>query len=218
MFTGLIESVGTFLSADLSGKAGKLRVESHKRFHDLIPGESIAVNGVCLTLEQSAGAVLEFHVMEESFRRTNLGFLQRGSSVNLERALALGSRLGGHIVSGHVDGTGKILSIGRVGDDTVVKVSLTPELRRYMVPKGSIAIDGISLTVAELWDDWFTVHIIPTTWRETNLSSRNNGDTVNLETDMLGKYVVTMLERMDLQQNKSNITMDILKNAGFGNH
>ncbi len=130
MFTGLIETTGIFLNAAMSGKAGKLRIESQKILSDPVPGESIAVNGVCLTLEKASGAVLEFHVLEETFRKTNLGSLQRGAQVNLERAMALGDRFGGHIVSGHVDGTGKILSLGRSGDDIVLTVSCSPGLRQ----------------------------------------------------------------------------------------
>lgn len=217
MFTGLIECTGVFLSSSMSGKAGKIRVESARAFSNPVPGESIAVNGVCLTLEKAEGHLLEFHVLEETFRKTNLGMLQRGDKVNLERALALGDRLGGHIVSGHVDGLGRILSLGRCGDDIVLTVSCAPGLRQYMVPKGSIAVNGISLTVADLRPDGFDVHIIPTTWNETNLSACRTGDQVNLECDMLGKYVLSMLQRMDLTSG-GKISLDTLKNAGFGFH
>ena len=217
MFTGLIETTGTFLGAAMSGKAGKLRIESKKILSDPVPGESIAVNGACLTLEKAAGAVLEFHVLEETFRKTNLGRLQRGAQVNLERAMALGDRFGGHIVSGHVDGTGKILSLGRDGDDIVLTVSCSPALRQFMVAKGSIAVNGISLTLADLQEDRFSIHIIPTTWNETNLAGCRPGDVVNLECDMLGKYVLAMLQRMELPAGGS-INMETLKNAGFGSH
>ena len=216
MFTGLIETTGTFLGAAMSGKAGKLRIESRKILSDPVPGESIAVYGACLTLEKATGAILEFHVLEETFRKTNLGSLQRGAQVNLERAMALGDRFGGHIVSGHVDGTGKILSLGRSGDDIVLTVSCSPELRQYMVPKGSIAVNGISLTIADLREDRFSIHIIPTTWNETNLSDCPVGSQVNLECDMLGKYVLAMLQRLELPDHKIN--METLKNAGFGLH
>lgn len=217
MFTGLIETTGTFLSASMSGKAGKLRVESRKIIQNPVPGESIAVNGACLTLEKAAGAVLEFHVLEETFRKTNLGRMKRGSCINLERAMALGDRFGGHLVSGHVDGIGRILSIGRSGDDIVLSVSCMPELCRFMVVKGSVAVNGISLTLADLHNDRFSVHVIPTTWRETNLSVCRPGDEVNLECDMLGKYVMAMLQRMKLPDEKK-ISMDALKNAGFDFH
>ena len=215
MFTGLVETTGVFLGATMSGKAGKHRLESETVLRAPEPGESIAVNGACLTLEKADGALLEFHVLEETFRKTNLGLLQRGSRVNLERAMALGDRFGGHIVSGHVDGTRKVLSLGRAGDDIVLTVSCTPELRQYMVPKGSIAVNGISLTIADLDDDRFSVHIIPTTWEVTNLAECRPGSVVNLECDMLGKYVLAMLHRMELPAGKSSITLDTLKNAGF---
>ncbi len=215
MFTGLIQSTGVFHSRTLSGRAGKLRVRTARTFQDLQMGESIAVNGVCLTLEKDLGGnLLEFHVMEESFRRTNLGNLNAGDLVNLERALAVGDRLGGHIVSGHVDGTGTVLSLGKNGDDTELKVAISPEMREQMVPKGSIAIDGISLTVAALGEDWFTVCIIPTTWRETNLPQCRKGGVLNLETDMLGKYVLSMLRRMN-GRRESNVSMNTLYEAGF---
>ncbi len=217
MFTGLVETTGVFLGAQMAGKAGKLRLESAEILSDPVPGESIAVNGACLTLEKAAGAILEFHVLEETFRKTNLGLLQRGDRVNLERAMALGNRFGGHIVSGHVDGTGKILALGRNGDDMVLTISCVPELRQYLVPKGSIAVNGISLTLAELQEDRFSIHIIPTTWNATNLSDGKTGDTVNLECDMLGKYVLSMLQRMELPAG-NKINMDTLKNAGFGFH
>ena len=218
MFTGLIESTGVFISAAMTGKAGRLRVESKKIFDRPEPGESIAVNGTCLTLEKAAGAMLEFYVMEESFRRTNLGLLKRGDTVNLERAMMMAARFGGHIVSGHVDGIGKVLSLGRDGDDMVLAVSCAPELRRYMVPKGSIAVNGISLTIADLQDDHFTVHVIPTTWNETNLPCCGKGSSVNLECDMLGKYVLSMLERTGAVPSGSTVNMDTLRNAGFGRH
>ena len=217
MFTGLIETTGTFLGAAMSGKAGKLRIETAGALDSPVIGESIAVNGACLTLEKAVGAVLEFHVLEETFRKTNLGRLQRGSRVNLERAMALGDRFGGHIVSGHVDGTGKILSLKKAGDDMVLTVGCTPGLRQYMVPKGSIAVNGISLTLAGLDEDRFSIHIIPTTWNGTNLSDCTAGDEVNLECDMLGKYVLSMLQKLDLPSG-NKINMDTLKNAGFGSH
>ena len=131
--------------------------------------------------------------------------------------MALGDRFGGHIVSGHVDGTGKILALGRCGDDIVLTVSCSSDLRQYMVPKGSIAVNGISLTLAELGDDRFSIHIIPTTWNETSLSDCPVGSLVNLECDMLGKYVLAMLRRLELPAG-NKINMETLKNAGFGLH
>lgn len=221
MFTGLVECTGTFLSSVMSGKAGKLTVESSRVMKDLTLGESIAVNGACLTLEHHDGRILVFHVMEETFRKTNLGSLHRGDRVNLERALAVGARLGGHFVSGHVDGCGKVLRLAMEGDDRVLTVALPRGMRKYMVPKGSVAINGVSLTIADLYEESFTIHIIPTTWNETNLAFCRKDDAVNLECDLLGKYVLSMLERMqgkaedESASERSNVNWETLIHAGF---
>lgn len=221
MFTGLVECTGTFQGSVMSGKAGKLTVESSRVMKDLTLGESIAVNGACLTLEHYDGRILVFHVMEETFRKTNLGALHRGDQVNLERALAVGARLGGHFVSGHVDGCGKVLRLAMEGDDRVLTVALPRGMRKYMVPKGSVAINGVSLTIADLYEESFTIHIIPTTWNETNLAFCRKDDTVNLECDLLGKYVLSMLERMqgkaedESASERSNVNWETLIHAGF---
>lgn len=225
MFTGLVESKGIFLSSSMNGKAGKLCVESCRTLEKLELGESIAVNGVCLTLERWNGRLLEFHVMAETFKKTNLGDLRKGDQVNLERALAVGARLGGHIVSGHVDGCGEVLSLGMEGDDRVLKVKVSPEIRQYMVAKGSIAVNGVSLTIADLYENSFTIHIIPTTWNETNLAFCKQADRVNLECDMLGKYVLSMLERITAPSSaessktkNSTVDLETLIHAGFKSH
>ncbi len=218
MFTGLVQCTGEFTGKNMTGKAGKLFIRSHKIFHDLKLGESIAVNGTCLTLESFSGKDLSFHVLKETFDKTDLGELVSGSTVNLERALAAGDRLGGHIVSGHVDGTGKILSLGKEGDDTVLEITAPEEILVYIVPKGSIAVDGISLTVASVKENSFTICIIPTTWNETNLQTKKNGDMVNLETDMLGKYVYNFLMRINQEtggKKSSSVTLEKLAEAGF---
>ena len=220
MFTGLIQSTGEFAGCKNMGKVGKLTILSHKKFENLTKGESIAVNGVCLTLESWSGNLLSFHVLSETFSRTDLGDLAGRKIVNLERALALGDRLGGHIVSGHVDGTGKILSLGRKGADIVLEIAAGEEILASIVPKGSIAVDGISLTVASLGANSFTICIIPTTWEETNLSSAGVGDRLNLETDMLGKYVKSLLTRSGVlpgsrEEAKKDLGMEDLAKAGF---
>lgn len=220
MFTGLIQCTGECTGKNMTGKAGKLFIRSHKIFHDLKLGESIAINGTCLTLEEFSGDMLSFHVLKETFDKTDLGELVSGSIVNMERALAAGDRLGGHIVSGHVDGTGKILSLGKQGDDTVLEIGASGEILMYIVSKGSIAVDGISLTVASVKEDSFTICIIPTTWNETNLKTKKSGNMVNLEADMLGKYVYSFLMRLDKNKNasgknESNITLESLEKAGF---
>ncbi len=214
MFTGLIEQIGILAGRSMNGNAGKLTVRLKTPLSDPEPGESIAVNGACLTLEQSCGTELVFHVMEETFRRTNLGSLPAGASLNLERALRVGDRLGGHFVSGHVDGTGTILSLEKAGSDTELKIALPESVSAYLVPKGSIAIDGISLTIASLTPAYCTVRIIPTTWRETNLSSRVCGDILNLEADMIGKQIRCQLDAV-LGSSASSVTMDSLRKAGF---
>lgn len=221
MFTGLIQSTGIFTGKNMTGGAGKLFIRSHKKWNDLTKGESIAVNGTCLTLEEFSGNDLVFHVLNETFSKTCLGSLVAGNVVNLERALSPADRLGGHIVSGHVDGTGKILSLGKEGDDTILEIGAEEEILMYIVPKGSIAVNGISLTVASVKKSSFTICIIPTTWNETDLKNRKNGDIVNLETDMLGKYVYSFLTRLHGEkketnkENPSSVTLEKLADAGF---
>lgn len=211
MFTGLIQNTGILLSRSLAGGAGHLTVRTKDAITLPVPGESIAVNGACLTLEKATGCELVFFVMEESFSRTNLGSLPVGSQVNLERALRVGDRLGGHFVSGHVDAAAKVISLERTGADMELRVALPEELAPFLVEKGSIAIDGVSLTLVAVSDTDFAVRIIPTTWNDTALPSRAPGTEVNLETDMLGKYVCAMAGRAP----KHVINMDDLRKAGF---
>lgn len=215
MFTGLVQEKGILAARSMNGDAGKLVIRLNKALSNPELGESIAINGVCLTLEKADGAELMFHVMAETFHKTNLGQLPAGTIVNVERALRLGDRLGGHFVSGHVDGTGRILSFEKAGADTVLRVELPESVRPYVVPKGSIAIDGISLTIASLSEHEFTVRIIPTTWDETDLAFKKSGDLLNLEADMLGKQVRYQLEAMLAAKGKKELTMDDLIKAGF---
>lgn len=212
MFTGLIETVGELTAIRHEGNAATLLVSAD--FPDAEPlqlGESIAVNGVCLTVEQFSGNSIQFHALSETLRRTNLGSQPHGAAVNLERALKLGARLGGHVVTGHVDATAKILSIGKDRDDIALKIELPRDIATGVVMKGSIAVNGISLTIAKLAIDNFEVRVIPHTWSHTNLASLNQGAFVNIETDILGKYALRQLE----VSSHSNITMDTLANAGF---
>lgn len=214
MFTGLVEQVGIIKSRELHGGSGKLQIKPMQAIENPAYGESIAINGVCLTLERSLpDGTLEFHAMEETFKRTNLGEIGIGGMVNLERAMRLGDRFGGHIVSGHVDGVGKVVSFKKNGSDIELKISLSKDLQPYLVAKGSICIDGISLTLVQVTEDTFTVHLIPVTLADTALQSREVGDLVNLETDLIGKYVVQQLEHF--RQKGSNVTMDMLADAGF---
>jgi riboflavin synthase len=189
MFTGIVEELGEVARVD----ATQLAVRSSVVAADARHGDSIAVNGVCLTVVNSVGGVVEFDVMGETLRRSSLGALRTGSPVNLERAATLGSRLGGHLVQGHVDGVGTIVAREPAGQWEVVRFALPPELGRYVVEKGSITVDGVSLTVMAVTDRTFTVGLIPTTLKLTVLGAKAVGDPVNLEVDVIAKYVEKML-------------------------
>jgi len=194
MFTGLIEAIGTVAEVMPRAAGSRLRVAASLDAA-LIPGESLAVNGVCLTVvTASAGAGIDLDVSPVTARITTMGSAKPGTLLNLERSLTAGARLGGHFVQGHVDATGLLESIEPQGESYWLTVSYPPELARYLVKKGSVAVDGISLTVAELSDRWFAVQIIPFTWQHTNLHALTAGAPVNLESDILGKYVVRALE------------------------
>ena len=214
MFTGLIETTGVILERRMSGDAGKLIVDVQKKLEHLEKGESISVNGACLTLERGMeGGPLTFHVMRETFSRTNLGSEPLGAVVNVERALAANGRLGGHIVSGHVDATARILSLARRESDTELEIELPRGLEEFFVEKGSVAVDGISLTIETVFPDRFRLGIIPTTWEETALRTKRRGALVNLETDVIWKYVIARLNRLEKKQ--SSVTMETLAEAGF---
>lgn len=219
MFTGIIQMMGVFERSSLSGGAGKLSLRTPVPLPEPVCGESIAVNGACLTLEKAHGTRLSFHVMKETFDRTNLGALRRGDALNLERALMLRDRLGGHLVTGHVDGCAPLLAVTRQDADTELTLALPESVREFLVPKGSIAVNGVSLTLARLEPDCARVRIIPTTWRETNLSLLNVGDSVNLEADLLGKYIRHQLtEFLDSGENapaRKKLSLDDLLQAGF---
>lgn len=215
MFTGLVETTGILLERKMTGDAGKLIVEVRKTLEHLEKGESIAVNGACLTLEQGmGGGPLTFHVMRETFSRTNLGSEPLGSVVNVERALAANGRFGGHIVSGHVDATARILAFERRASDTELEIELPCGLDEYFVEKGSIAVDGISLTIEKVYADRFKIGIIPTTWEETALRTKKKGSLVNLETDVIGKYVIAHLMKSQ-EKGRGSVTMETLAEAGF---
>lgn len=209
MFTGIIEETGVICAVQRGAKSAVLTVEAKKVLEDVHIGDSIATNGVCLTVTSVCGDCFTADVMNESLRRSSLGDLKPGSRVNLERAMAANGRFGGHIVSGHIDGTGTVVSVRR--DDIAVwyTVRTTPQLMRYIVEKGSIAIDGISLTVAAVETDRFSVSVIPHTAQETTLSEKRPGATVNLENDVIGKYVEKLM------QKDSGITLDFLAQNGF---
>lgn len=194
MFTGLVESVGTIAARSVSGGAGKLVVKPGVKLDGLKKGDSIAVNGACLTLEkEDAAGKLVFHTLAETLKRSNLGSLKVGGKVNLERAMRLGDRIGGHLVSGHVDCVGKLLSLGKAGADVELSVATPEQLQPYLIEKGSVAIDGVSLTIASLSEGSFSVRLIPTTLEATALRFRKPGEALNLEGDLIGKYVLRQL-------------------------
>jgi riboflavin synthase len=195
MFTGIVQRLGSITDIKLEGTAGRITIVPNRVFDRPVGlGDSIAVNGTCLTVADIEGEQFMFDVLGETFDKTNLGEKKPGDLVNLEQALALGDTLGGHIVTGHVDNTGMVANVESVGRDFKFTVECSHDMRMLMVYKGSIAIDGISLTVAELTDTGFIVHIIPHTIQETDMSEFEVGTKVNLEADILGKHVQRILE------------------------
>jgi len=193
MFTGIIESVGTVKSISGLAKGLRVRIDTHLA-GDLLEGESIAVNGVCLTAISINQDSFAADVSPETARVTSIAGLKTGSIVNLERSLSANGRFGGHVVQGHIDDVGAIIEIVREADFWRVKIGYPEVLRQYIVYKGAIAIDGISLTVAQIGQSELDVQIVPFTWEHTNLNSRSSGDQVNLECDIIGKYVAQMLK------------------------
>ncbi len=215
MFTGIIEETGRIetLRAEVSGAT--LKISAMSTPARLKAGESIAVNGVCLTVVSAGDRWFQSELSAETIRRTSLGSAREGNIVNLERALTIGSSLGGHFVLGHVDGVGKLLRSQPSGAGLDLSFQFPPELDRYLVFKGSIAVDGISLTIASLLETSFSVAVIPYTLENTNLKYLRAGDRVNLEVDLLGKYFERFYQLGLLQDKTSRITADYLKEQGF---
>lgn len=195
VFTGIVEELGRVAAIEDQGDASRLSIECTTAVEDAALGDSIAVNGVCLTVAELTGTGFVADVMQESLNRSSLGSLSVGSPVNLERAMAAGGRFGGHIVQGHVDGTAEIISRSPAEHWEIVRVSLPADLARYVVEKGSITVDGTSLTVSSIGPNWFEVSLIPTTLADTVFGSLPVGATVNLEVDVLAKYVEKMMDR-----------------------
>lgn len=215
MFTGIIEEVGTVNAVQKGSSSSFIKIQADKIFSDMHIGDSIAVNGVCLTVTDFVGKIFRADVMNETLSRSSLGTLKNGSPVNLERAMAADGRFGGHIVSGHIDGTGTISDIKNDGIAVWYTISSTPEIMRYIVEKGSVAIDGISLTVAAVTDSSFSVSIIPHTAEQTILSTKKVGDIVNLENDIVGKYIEKLMQPQSDAKKQSGITRDFLCKYGF---
>lgn len=215
MFTGIVEEVGSIKAVRRGAKSSVLSIEGDIIFEDMHIGDSICVNGVCLTVTEFSGHVFSADVMHETLSRSGLGKLSQGSPVNLERAMAAGGRFGGHIVSGHIDGTGTITKIRRDDNAIWYTVSADRDIMKYVVEKGSIAIDGISLTVADVTNGDFSVSIIPHTASQTVLGEKKTGDMVNLENDIIGKYVDKLMHFEEDEEKKSGITLEFLAKAGF---
>ena len=209
MFTGIIEEVGEISEVRRGAKSCSLSVKGSLIFDDIKLGDSIAVNGVCLTAADIQGNIFMADVTPETMRRTALGTLKTGSKVNLERAMSANGRFGGHIVSGHIDGTGTMRSLIREDNSIIVTIGAESNIMRYIIEKGSVAVNGISLTVAKLYKDAFSISLIPHTAEQTTLLSIKPGDKVNLECDIVGKYIEKLIGR------ESGITEDFLRKYDF---
>lgn len=216
MFTGIVEEVGKVKRVISGNKSGEIEIEASKVLENTKIGDSIAVNGVCLTVTKLSSNGFTADVMPETLRRTNLGTLGSGGRVDLERAMSAEGRFGGHIVSGHIDGTGSIMSMRREENAVWVRIKTPPQILELIIEKGSIAIDGISLTVASLDSESFQVSIIPHTASETILLQKKPGDVVNLENDIIGKYVKKLMGiQTSCEKKESKITMEFLAEHGF---
>lgn len=218
MFTGIIEEIGTVAAIHQSGEAFVLTIAAKKVLEDVQLGDSIAVNGVCLTVTHFSKNQFSVDVMPETVKATSLRMAKRGSAVNLERAMAAGGRFGGHFLSGHVDGIGMIASKKPFENAVYYEIETDPALMKFIILKGSIAVDGTSLTVFGVTENSFTISLIPHTMKETVLGGKGSGDIVNLETDMIGKYVGHFLKgltSMDDQKGNNRITEQFLEENGF---
>lgn len=214
MFTGIIEDLGRVKGIEKRGAFGRITVETALSLEGVRTGDSIAVNGACLTATSISGRAFAADVSEETLSVTTLGELKPGDHVNLELALTLSKPLGGHLVTGHVDGVGVLRKKTSRGENLVIEVAAPEGLMPQLVKKGSVTVDGISLTVADLLADGFTVAVIPHTLERTNLPAKGEGARVNLETDLIGKYVERYFSTRN-QQNSSRVTEDFLSEHGF---
>ncbi|MBN2654701.1 MAG: riboflavin synthase [Nitrospirae bacterium] len=211
MFTGLIIELGEIRSLHKSGNSAKLSVNAEALSSDAVLGDSISVNGVCLTIVDIKSKILTFDVSYETLQNTNLGSLRTGSRVNLEPSLTPSSKLGGHFVTGHTEAAGKIASKKEVGNAVNIEIEAPKNILKMLVPKGSVAVDGISLTVVDIFPDRFSIVIIPHTAKLTTIGFKTIGDTVNIETDILAKYVAKLINK-DIEDSS---LISSLKNSGF---
>lgn len=214
MFTGIIEELGRISSLNKHASGAKIEIAAKVVTEGTIDGDSIAVNGICLTALNVKNNSFAADVSGETLDRSTLGSLAVGSSVNLERAVTPSTRLGGHIVQGHVDGRGRFVSAVRSGDFWTIRIAFPKEMARYFVYKGSVSVEGISLTIAGLTEDYFEIAVIPKTWELTNLSTLKAGDEVNLEADIIAKYVERIM-KYGGENASSGITMEKLSALGY---
>ena len=212
MFTGIIEDIGSVVSLHSSGNSMVLTIESKKIVGDVHLGDSISVNGVCLTVTRFTSSTFTVDVMPETMKDTSLKMLKSGSPVNLERAMSANGRFGGHFVSGHIDGTGRIMKKEHKDNAVYYMIELEESLSKFCIPKGSIAIDGTSLTIFGLEKNQVTVSLIPLTHQDTVLGRKNAGDIVNIENDLIGKYII---HQMEGKTPKKGLSMDFLADNGF---
>lgn len=215
MFTGIIEEIGTIKKIQKGNESVTLSIHATKILEDIHPGDSIAVNGVCLTVTSFSDTGFTADVMHETLNRSAFVTLKPGCHVNLERAMAADGRFGGHIVAGHIDGVGKITRIHKDGIAIWYTFQTSPAIMRYIVEKGSVAIDGISLTVASVSADTFSVSTIPHTIQMTVLQERKNGDLVNLENDIIGKYIERFISNEKKSSSDTGITQEFLARCGY---
>ena len=220
MFTGIVAETGQLKRKIASSNKYQLQITADKVLKDINNGDSIAVNGVCLTVVKHSENDFTADVMPGTLEATNLNNLKRGNLVNLEQAVRADSFMGGHIVTGHIDGTGQVLNINKENNAQLVEIAINRDLMQYMVSKGSVALNGISLTIYKLKEDSLVVSLIPETLRETNLTEIKEGSIINIETDIIGKYVNKMLGEMDINNSqqskkKDSINKNFLKENGF---
>lgn len=214
MFTGLIEEIGIVKSIEFGQKSASLTIGAEKVLQDTKIGDSISTNGICLTVVAKTQTSFMADVMAETIRSSSLGSVKPGDKVNLERALTLKDRLGGHMVSGHIDGTGKITAYKREENAIWITVETKSSILKYIIRKGSVALDGVSLTVAEVDDKCFKVSIIPTTSKDTTLTKKIAGAKVNIECDITAKYIEKLM-KFNNEEKRETINLDFLKENGF---
>jgi len=214
MFTGIVEEIGTVSSVTPGATSLQLAINCEKILEDINKGDSISVNGVCLTVSNFSKRHFTADVMPETVKATTLQTLRTGSVVNLERAMAANGRFGGHFVSGHVDGTGEIITVRKVENAVYMEISISPELLNYFIPKGSVTVDGTSLTVFGVTKKGFIISLIPVTQEDSVIGRKRIGDKVNIECDMLAKYIEQLITKKEVYTN-SGLTMDKLLSNGF---